>query len=189
MKNIYVVLGMARSGTSAIARGLQALGIELGAHLTRGDAAWNAKGFYEDTDIVYSINRSVLEALNYSWLSATQIEQQYQQSDALNHLKTAATHLLQKRIGKSEHYGFKDPRTSLILPFWQSIFQQLELDDHYVIALRNPLASAYSYQKVSGVDIEEGLMLWLMHLIPAIDGTHGKKRVLVSYDLMLQNPR
>ena len=185
MKNVYVVLGMARSGTSAIARGLKALGIDLGKHLIAGDAAWNAKGFWEDTDIVYSINRSVIAAQDYSWQNAMRTETYSQ----LVEFKGAAQHLLKQRMAATEHWGFKDPRTALILPFWKEVFQHLHLDDHYVIALRNPLASAYSYQKVTGVDIEEGLLLWLMHLIPAIDGTHGKKRVMVSYDFMLQNPR
>lgn len=189
MKNVYVVLGMARSGTSAIARGLKALGIDLGSRLIAGDQAWNAKGFFEDTEIVYSINRSVLAALHYSWQSATNIKKECEDSTALEELKTAATHLLSKRMADAEDWGFKDPRTSLIVPFWQTIFQRLNLNEHYVISLRNPLASAYSYQKVTGVDIEEGLLLWMMHLIPAIECTRGKKRVLVSYHAMLENPR
>ena len=170
-------------------RGLKALGIDLGTRLTPANQAWNAKDFGEDTDIVYKVNRSVLAALDYSWQSATLIERQYQHSTVLSELKIMATNLLTQRIANSEHWGFKDPRTALILPFWKDVFQHLRLNDRYVIALRNPLASAYSYQKVSGVDLEEGLLLWLMHLIPAIDGTDGKKRVMVSYDLMLQDPR
>jgi hypothetical protein len=104
-------------------------------------------------------------------------------------LKTSATRLLKERMAETENWGFKDPRTSLLLPFWQPIFRELNLNDHYVIALRNPLASAASYQKARGTDLEEGVYLWLLHLIPAIDQTRGKKRALVSYDEMLKDPR
>lgn len=188
-KNVYVVLGMARSGTSAIARGLNALGVDLGEQLTPGDKTWNPKGFFEDTDIVYKINRGVLYALDYNWTSLSTHEAQFEDNQALTGIKAAALELLKKRIDTTTHWGFKDPRTAKLLPFWQDIFKELNLNDQYIIALRNPLASAYSYQKVSGVEIEEGMLLWLMHLLLAIDGTQGKKRVVVSYDFMLQEPR
>ena len=52
-KHAYIVLGMARSGTSAIARGLKALGIDLGQQLTPANHTWNPKGFFEDKELVY----------------------------------------------------------------------------------------------------------------------------------------
>ena len=169
---------MARSGSSAIARGLKALRVDLGEHLIPADQASNATGFWEDTDIVYKINRSVL---------AVSRQEGHQNTAEMNALKKAATQLLQQRIANVSHWGFKDPRTSMLLPFWKEIFTTLHLEERYVIALRNPLASAHSYQKVMGVDLEEGLLLWLMHLIPAIDETQGKTRLIVSYDLLLQD--
>lgn len=45
-KRIVVVLGMHRSGTSAVARGLKALGVELGEHLMPPAANNNEKGFF-----------------------------------------------------------------------------------------------------------------------------------------------
>ncbi len=188
-KNVYVVLGMARSGTSAIARGLKALGIDLGDTLTPANQEWNAKGFYEDTEIVYKINRGVLFALDYTWMSVNLIDDLCRDNPKLNDLKQYAKQLLTQRMAKTLHWGFKDPRTAKVLPFWQDVFQQLNLQENYIITLRNPLASAYSYQRVSGEDIEIGLLLWLMHLYPAIEGSHGKQRLIVSYDLMLKEPR
>jgi len=176
MKNLYVVVGMPRSGTSAITRGLKALGVDLGSRLTPADEDWNAKGFFEDTEIVYNINRSLLAKE-----PSTDAE--------MDVLKASALKLLKSRIANTDNWGFKDPRTSLLLTFWQPIFNELNLNDHYVIALRNPLASAHSYQKARGTDLEEGVYLWLLHLIPAIEMTQGKKRVLVSYDALLENPR
>jgi hypothetical protein len=187
MKHVYVVIGMARSGTSAIARGLKALGVDLGQHLIPADQAWNAKGFWEDTDIVYKVNRSVLAALQQEWTNTAGAYARHKNTAELQTLKKAATHLLKQRIANVSHWGFKDPRTSMLLPFWKDIFAALQVEERYVIALRNPLASAHSYQKVMGVDLEEGLLLWLMHLIPAIDETQGKKRLIVSYDLLLKD--
>lgn len=187
-KNIYAVIGMARSGTSAIARGLNALGIDLGDKLEKPNALWNPKGFFEDLDIVFKINRAVLFALDYTWMSVNLVDTLCKDNENLTNIRKLAIQLLEERISNTNHWAFKDPRTAKILPFWQDVFKTLSLKDHYVIALRNPLSCAASYKRVSGVDIEVGLMLWLMHLMPAIEGTHGKPRIMVSYDALLKNP-
>lgn len=187
-KEVLVILGMARSGTSAIARGLKALGVDLGEKLTPASERWNPKGFWEDTDVVYKINRGVLYALDHQWMSANLIEKLQYQSGALYDLKNSAIALVRQRIAMTPYWGFKDPRTAKLIPFWQEVFTALNLKDSYVIALRNPLSSAHSYQSLSGCDLEEALLLWLMHLIPAVEGTQNKNRVVVSYDLLMQDP-
>ena len=187
-KKMIVVLGMPRSGTSAITCGLQALGIDLGKKFAKPDMAWNPKGFWEDTDIVYKINRGVLFALNHDWMSVSLIDPGHFKQACLDHLKQDAVTLIEQRMANTDYWGFKDPRTAKILPFWQDVFSRLYLKDKYIITLRNPLSSAYSYHRLSGIDIEVGLLLWLMHLVPAIQGTQGKERVMVSYDMMMQNP-
>jgi hypothetical protein len=187
-KNVYVILGMARSGTSTIARGLKALGVDLGEKLTPASERWNPKGFWEDSDIVYKINRGVLYALDHPWMSMNLIDKFQKNSGALHDLKSSAIALLKQRIANTQHWGFKDPRTAKLIPFWRDVFNTMNVNDSYIIALRNPLSSAHSYQSLSGCDLEEALLLWLMHLVPAIDETHGKERVVVSYDLLLQDP-
>lgn len=188
MKQVYVVLGMARSGTSAIARGLQALGIDLGDKLTPASERWNAKGFFEDNDIVYKVNRGVLYAIDHPWMSVDIYQDWQKHEEKLQPLQRLAVSLLQSRLAQADYWGFKDPRTAKLLPFWQSVFRETGVQDHYVIALRNPLASANSYRSLSGCDLEEALLLWLTHMIPAVEGTMGKKRLVVSYDLLLQDP-
>lgn len=187
-KNLFVVLGMARSGTSVIARGLKALGIDWGKNLLPADNNWNAKGFWEDGDIVYKINRELVRTFDYSWQTENLLEN-IQANPELQRLQNLAIILLQQRLLRVDYWGFKDPRTSKLLPFWQSVFSRLNVNEHYIIALRNPLASAHSFAQLTGYDFEIGLLLWLLHLIPAISQTTGKKRIMVSYELMLQNPR
>lgn len=189
-KTIYPILGMARSGTSAIARGLQALGVDLGAELVPADQKWNAKGFFEDNDIVYKINRSVLNIFGDMWPHINDSKQLYlDHEENLKGLKRYAIDLLKLRMANTDHWGFKDPRTAQMLPFWQEIFGIISVEEKYIIALRNPLASAHSYQRVSGEDLEVGLLLWLAHLVPAIEQTQDKLRVMVSYEYMMQDPR
>lgn len=187
-KQVFVVLGMSRSGTSAIARALKALGIDLGDKLLPGDSR-NPKGFFEDSEILYKINRGVSNALRHPWMSVGLLnDKQIENNQVLSQFKSDAIKILQQRFQATAHWGFKDPRAVTILPFWQSVFKSLDLDDRYVIVMRNPLAAAYSNQKFAKLDIEVGLMLWLIILISSIEGTKGRKRLLVSYELMLKDP-
>lgn len=188
MNHIFVVLGVPRGGTSVISRGLKTLGIDLGDKLTPANREWNPRGFWEDNEIVYKVNARVLSVLGGSWDSVTWFDGKAMTDDRLRPLKTFAGNLLQQRFSDTQYWGFKDPNTVKILPFWQEVFNQLHIQDHYVIALRNPLSSAQSYHKLTGRDIEHGLFIWLMHMLAAIKNTQGKKRTVVSYDLLIHNP-
>jgi len=187
-KNIFVVLGVARSGTSTIARGLKALGVDLGAALIQGNQKWNPKGFFEDSDVVYKVNGQAFKTLNFAPYGIQTLEKNQQTSEQLAAVKEDAITLLKQRFEKTHYWGFKDPSTVKLLAFWQAIFAELQLQEHYIIALRNPLSSAQSYQKLTGCDLELGLLLWLMYLFPAIEETHHKKRIVVSYESLLQAP-
>src|SRR4030065_2921311 len=86
-KSIVVVLGMHRSGTSAITRALQVLGIDLGERLMLPAAGNNEKGFFEDID-VNAINIEMLGALGQDWHTLSLIP-----ADELLHEKYAGLRL------------------------------------------------------------------------------------------------
>lgn len=188
-KQVVMVLAMARSGTSAITRGLKAAGIHLGDNASRQDAR-NPKGFWEDLDVTHKINRSLLRELHYPWICHGLGKRVRSGTDErLNQYKQFALDLVRKHLRKSDNWCFKDPNNSTLLPFWQSVLEDAGVEDSYVIALRNPLACAYSNVLHSNLPLEAGLLEWLRCLILAIDGTHSKKRLIVSYELMMQDPK
>ncbi len=188
-KNIYVVLGMSRTGTSAITRSLQAMGVTLGGQLIEPDSR-NPKGFYEDRDILYKINRGISRAIDNQWLRVDSLEtSRLMESPPLQQFKQAAIKLVRDRLESSPDWGFKDPRTDMLLPFWRVVLAEAVVDDRYIIAVRNPLATAYSNQKFIGIDIPAGLLLWLQHMVAVIDGTKGRKRTIIAYEILMQSPR
>lgn len=189
MKNIYAVLGMSRTGTSAIARLLMALGVTLGDNLIPADKR-NPKGFYEDYDVLYRINRGVSHAVNYQWLwMGTPETDQILSEPRIQSFQKFAVQLVRDRLQAVDCWGFKDPATATLLPFWRSVLAQAHVKENYVIVMRNPLATAYSFQKFVGEDLEVGLLLWLKHMIAAIDGTQGQSRAVIAYERLLQFPR
>ncbi len=187
--NVFVVLGMPRGGTSVACRGLKALGIDLGDNLSPVNHEWNPKGFWEDNEIVYKVNARVITALKISWESLQWFYSIDMNDDKLIPIKKFAADLLKQRFSNTQYWGFKDPNTVKILPFWADMFNQLQIKDHYLIALRNPLSCAQSYHKLTGIDVEHGLLLWFTHMMAAVEGTKGKHRIIVSYELLIKHPR
>jgi hypothetical protein len=187
--NIFVILGPARSGTSAITRALKTLGIDLGNHLTRASKTVNPTGFWEDNEVVYKINREIFNQLDCLSAGVKLLDDSVLCGESLKSLKHSAINLVKQRFSTTTSWGFKDPQTTRLVPFWQTVFLNLNLNEHYIIALRNPLSTAQSYQNLSGVELETGLLLWLMHIVPAVQKTMGKTRVIMSYERLMTNPR
>jgi len=184
---LVVVLGMHRSGTSAITRGLEVLGVNLGDNLYPA-AIDNPKGFWEDNDFL-GINEELLAHLDYSVDRLGLIDWQMPSTAIVESLELKAEKLVSERCKKNALWGFKDPRTARLLPFWQAVFERVGCDVRYVIATRNPISIVESLYKRSGFEGGITFYLWLEHLIPAISGTINAKGVVVDYDQLLENPK
>lgn len=180
-----MVVGLGRSGTSTITRALQALGVDLGERLV---GHLNAKGSFEDYGFSRVINRRVLEAFGYSWRNWQLNDVSRIDYQKLTMLYQAAFQLVSARFRKTDHFAFKAVSTSKMIPFWQDVCSGLGYQDHYVIALRNPLAVALSYQKIDGTPIEVSLLQWIMHLIPVIEHTTNASRIVVAFDALMNTP-
>lgn len=188
-KRVIMVLGMARSGTSTISRGLKAAGVNLGKKLLRPDDR-NPKGFWEDVDVTFKINRGILRHFNHPWIFDELADHmQLGDDETLQFYKHHTKSLVRERLHENPVWGFKDTNTTALLPFWQTILSELDVEDCYVIALRNPLSCAYSNIRHSNLELEAGLLAWLKNIILGIDGSHGRRRIVVSYENMLANPR
>lgn len=71
---VLVVMGMHRSGTSALAKGLEVFGADLGANLMPATQA-NPKGYHEDLD-VWPLNSALLESTGCAWQSIAKPDEQ-----------------------------------------------------------------------------------------------------------------
>jgi hypothetical protein len=148
----------------------------------------SAKECWQDSDVTFKINRELMRLLNYPWSGDEVVEKMRLHHHALNNFKKFAIRLVGERLARHSFWGFKDTNTTVLLPFWQSVFNEAQVEDCYVIALRNPLGCAYSNIKHSHLELEGGLLAWLKNIILAVDGSLGKKRVVVSYESLLENP-
>lgn len=186
-RNIVVVLGMHRSGTSAITRGLQELGIGLGDNLMGANPSDNPKGYWEDLEM-YSLNDKLLAMVGRAWDDLRPIASSNWEGNAIDRLRIEAIELVTRKTAETPLWGFKDPRTARLLPFWKPIFENLGLEPRYLICIRHPLSVAHSLTARAEFPLEKSCLLWLEHTIAAVTETHGASRIVVDYDLFIENP-
>ncbi len=183
---IVVVLGMHRSGTSAMTRGLHVLGVELGRRLLP-PLADNTKGFWEDADI-NTFDTELLHFLGHDWHTLAPITRSELERQEIAAFKLRAAALLRRKLQGVSVFGLKDPRIARILPFWQEVFAHVGVDVGYVIAVRHPLSVAGSLKKRDEFDFEKSSYLWLAHVVPSMLDSEGSPRVVVDYDLLMAQP-
>lgn len=187
-KRLVVVLGMHRSGTSAITRALEVLGVNIGANLLPSVDGVNAKGFFEDVDI-NSLNVEILRALGSDWHSLAKIEPEDIEALDKGEYFLRATEMLRKKTADAPIFGFKDPRVAKLLPFWRQIFLRCQLNTDYVLVVRNPLSVVRSLAKRDDLAPEKTYLLWLGHVLNSLAYTEKARRVLIDYDHFVQEPR
>ena len=183
---IIFVLGMHRSGTSAITRGLKAVGVELGDRLLT-IAADNEKGFWEDADF-YDLNVEILQHLGCEWHTLQPLNPSVFEREDMASYRLRAVELVRKKIDHISVFGVKDPRAARLMHFWKSVFAHLGIKIGFVIVVRHPLSVARSVKARNGFDEEKTHYLWLEHMIPSFLGSVGYPRVVVNYDSVMDHP-
>lgn len=182
-----LLLGMHRSGTSAVARGLAALGVYLGNDFLDAQPE-NPTGYWEDRNIV-ELDDRVLQALGLKWDDTAPIAPARLERRRIRKLRREAVAYVERTFAPRPVWGFKDPRAIRILPFWSAALAAGRADDSYVVAIRNPLSVAASLYERQAMDREASLHLWLVHMLPFLHLLAGKAFVVVDYDLLMRDPR
>lgn len=182
-----LVVGMHRSGTSTIARGLCALSVDLGDNFFDLQPD-NPTGYWEDKTIV-ELSQRVLEELRLKWDDTTPIEVERFRRYRIRLLGLKAVHYLRGAFGSTPLWGFKDPRAIRLLPFWRAVMRDVPVDDSYVVAIRHPRSVAASLFSRQDIKEEKAQRLWLVHTVPFLHELRDKPFVVVDYDLLTTEPR
>jgi hypothetical protein len=137
MKKCIVVTGMHRSGTSVCAASLSSLNIFLGDVDKYRDEE-NPNGYFENFDIV-GLNDRILQHYDVDWFSPiSPIHIDVEDLSKKGYIKQGVE-LVSNYFKSANAVAFKDPRVSLLLPFWKAVFSQFDdLEVSYVLMLRCP---------------------------------------------------
>jgi O-antigen biosynthesis protein len=181
-RRVLVVLGMHRSGTSALTRILNLLGVELGGPLLPPQPD-NQTGFWEHADAV-ALDERLFAALGSSWQDPRPLPAKWWESGAARALRAEAVAILRSGLGAAPLVGLKDPRLCRLLPFWLPAFDEAKLAPAFVILTRDPAAVAASLEARDHIGPWKAHLLWLEYLLAAEELTRRHARVFVDYERM-----
>lgn len=199
----YLVTGMHRSGTSLLARLLVNLGFDLGSDLVAADAG-NPDGYFEDRafldlqrrllarrvagrhghpDWGWSLPQAADAAANGAGAQAEAADQAFREE---------AEALLRAGAARPQgRWGWKDPRTTLLLPFWQELAPGFRL----IAVYRAPWEVIDALQRVRPPLFlrhpDWALPIWQQHNEALLDFAtrHPDRCLLVSSAALRQRPQ
>lgn len=152
MSHALVLTGMHRSGTSLIAGLLSRAGVSLGNHLVAPKANDNPRGFFEDAEFV-EFHQALLHARGLDILVTRDI---VLQPDAA---ETARARALVAARADQTLWGWKDPRTSLVIDLWHTLVPNA----CFLLVYRHPLDVMLSLARrlqFVGFDFYAALEAW-----------------------------
>ncbi|MDQ2092270.1 sulfotransferase family protein [Marimonas arenosa] len=185
-RHALIVLGMHRSGTSALTGSLQLLGCSAPAH-EMAPHEQNPKGFFESVPIV-ELNDRILAASGQKWRDWTAPPEMRLpnslETEFLEHAKT----LLSAEFGSAPVFALKDPRMCRLLPFWLKAFEASDIAPVVVHIHRSPHEVARSLETRNQMTVSYGYLLWMTHVLQAEVDSRGLPRCFVSFTHLLRDP-
>ena len=179
-----LVLGMHRSGTSALTGVLELLDIYLGSELTAASASENAKGFFENKQLL-QINKDLLAQVGSNWDNPFYNASDYAKITDLTQLKeTIAT-----EFEFSNTFAIKDPRLAYLFPLYERVLTELNIDIKVILPYRNPIEVASSLHTRNNMSMEKGMLLWAYHFLLAEEFTRNHKRVFVAFNELMSDTK
>lgn len=189
-RTALVIVGMHRSGTSAITRVLNFLGASLPEHIVPAGLG-NEAGHWEPQPAP-RLNDRILAAAGAPVNGLCGPPMSWFRSDEARAFLDKMKALIVEEYGASSFFVFKDPRTSLLLPLWYQAFDELEITVKAVVAFRHPIEVAQSLAKRQTHvfphqtwPLDRGGLLWLRYNLGAESHTRQRTRSFCDYsDLM-----
>jgi len=142
----------------------------------------NPDGFWEHLGFV-ALNDELLEALGGAWDLPPKRDETFLNVPRIDSLRMKAR-LLVDGFDSAHVWGWKDPRNSLTLPFWQHLVPGLKT----LIMVRNPLEVAYSMRKRNGTSYAFGLRLWEIYNRRLFEAASEHGHIVTHYDFFFDNP-
>lgn len=180
-----LVLGMHRSGTSAVTGVLDILGVKVGGELLRAVAGVNPKGFWEHAGVV-ALHDRVFMALESAWHDGRNLPERWWERPQLQSLQRELRTILHTDFGTAEVWAVKDPRLCRLLPLWRPLLEAEGIPAHALLVLRHPLEVAQSLGERDGICGDLSHLLWLQHITAAVRETHGWPRGVLAFEDLLR---
>jgi len=186
-RQALLVLGMHRSGTSALTRVLGLAGATLPRH-KMAPADDNALGFWEPQPIVDAHDRFLKKA-GTGWEAIADYPAAIFTSDEAAACRKSLIALVAGEYGDASLFILKDPRISRLMPLWRPVLDELGIAPRIVIMVRNPLEICSSLKARSGWSEHRAMLVWLRYMLAAERDTRDLPRCFVGYTQLMRDWR
>jgi hypothetical protein len=192
-----LIIGMQRSGTSALAGALARLGLSLGNEKWLYEADINnPTGYFENRKIT-TLNMRCLDIFQMHATSFNGLQPNWKEHPMAGDLRSDLKNILEEEFEGVGRWGIKHPLNSLLLPLYNDVFSEMGLEPSYILCVRNPLEPMASEARLDFGDSyrvmaslgKMAIGSWLRYTLGSFADTHGHSLQVVSYDELLVNPR
>ena len=161
MRELILVQGMHRSGTSAVTRAMEVFGAHIGTDLLE-PADDNPLGFFEDRTLQQA-NEWLLENNGCFWDSLKFPVRDALKPGVVEEYLKRIENALYLKLKVDRPFVFKDPRMCRLWPLWLPVMKVLDVRVRVVWVLRHPFAVAQSLRHRNNMPAELALLLWRLH--------------------------
>lgn len=148
MSDVYIVLGMHRSGTSLVSSMLHVGGVEMCRHRCGQGTKSQPYGHFEDEQFK-ALNNLILFAAGGDWKNPPADDKII---DGVRPFHRAMDMQIKARAVNRPVWGWKDPRTVLTAVHWHKLLVITGHKPHYIITKRSPMEIIDSLVKRSPSD-------------------------------------
>lgn len=197
LTNPIVILGMQRSGTSALSGALAELGAYFGSDemLYEADAN-NPRGYFEHRKAI-ALNLRILDEFQLHVTTFRSLPEQWRQFPQAQELREQLKAFFVEAFAGRPLWVLKQPLTSLLLPIYQDVFAELGVEPSYLICVRNPLEAMRSE---AGLDFGDSYRVmqtlgkmavgsWLRYTLGSVCDSAPHRLHWVLYDDLLADPK
>lgn len=186
-RNCLLVVGMHRSGTSALTRVINLHGAFLGSELLP-PAPENDSGFWENRAI-FALHERWLAELGRSWYDSRPLPPDWKDSAWGFAARADLSKLVGDEFGDAPLSCVKDPRLCQFLELWLDVLAAKGVAAKVVLPVRHPAEVAESLYQRNAFPRSLSVALWVKSVAEALRATRGVPCCIVSYDGLLADWR
>lgn len=184
--HLVFILGMHRSGTSALTGMLAKAGFAVPSDLMPATNA-NPKGYWESVGIM-RVNEDFLAGMESHWTSSLQLPAGWSQSINSRIWRASLLSIICDSFGGAELPVIKDPRFCTLVTGLEPWLESGLIESTILMPIRHPLEVANSLREAERIDLNKALRLWIKSIFTTEEATRGYKRKFIIFDELIQKP-
>jgi hypothetical protein len=174
------IAGVPFSGVSMVARILDGLGVDVGPQENLLGENGSSGDFWGDRRFA-RLNEAILDAVGAAWDVPPTGVGRWAEHPQLEPLRKQAKDVADS-LALTEPWAWADPRNALTLPFWRSLYPDLQV----VVCIRHPHEVAKSLEAHGSTPFSEGLALWGSYYSAVAAAAVGD--LVTNSDRLLEEP-